>query len=249
MFDEILQGVLGGDQTATRNQSAGLLEGLMDMLGDDRAGGLQGFANQLQGQGLGDVVSSWIGTGQNRAISPDQIVAALGRARVDALSQRAGIPAALGAGAIAAVIPALIDKLTPDGRVPERSALGTIGKGILAAAAAGLAARAAASVFGGRDAQAGSAPAAPAAPPDQPVRTGFTFQPAGDDAPIEEPRPAAAARGAERTYTVVAGDNLSQIAKRLLGDANAWPRILEANRDQIENANLIRPGQVLRIPS
>jgi uncharacterized protein YidB (DUF937 family) len=247
MFDEMLQGVLGGDQSATRSQSAGLLEGLMDMLGDDRSGGLDGFANRLQGQGLGDLVSSWIGTGQNRAVSPDQIVSMLGRSRVDALSQRAGIPTALGAGAIAAVLPALIDKLTPDGRVPERSALGTIGKGILAAAAAGLAARAAASVFGGREAQAGAAPVPPATPEDQPVRTGFTFQPATDAAPVEDA--AAAPTGGERTYTVVAGDSLSKIAKRLLGDANAWPRIFDANRDQIENANLIRPGQVLRIPS
>jgi uncharacterized protein YidB (DUF937 family) len=247
MFDEMLQGVLGGDQATAHGQSAGLLEGLMDMLGDERSGGLQGFTNQLQGSGLGDLVSSWIGTGQNRAISPDQIVSALGRSRVDSLSQRAGIPAALGAGAIAAIIPALIDKLTPDGQVPERSAMASIGKGLLAAAAAGLAARAAASVFGGRDAQAEVPDVPPVAPSEQVPRTHFTFgeaardEPADDDAPITEAPP-------ERTYTVVAGDSLSKIAKRLLGDANAWPRIFDANRDQIENANLIRPGQVLRIP-
>ena len=51
-----------------------------------------------------------------------------------------------------------------------------------------------------------------------------------------------------QTYTVVAGDSLSKIAKRHYGDANKWPRIYEANRDQIKNPDLIHPGQKLTIP-
>ncbi|MEA2713644.1 MAG: hypothetical protein QOK27_1605 [Gemmatimonadales bacterium] len=51
-----------------------------------------------------------------------------------------------------------------------------------------------------------------------------------------------------RTYTVVAGDSLSKIAKREYGDASKWHRIFEANRDQIENPDLIHPGQVLNLP-
>jgi nucleoid-associated protein YgaU len=54
---------------------------------------------------------------------------------------------------------------------------------------------------------------------------------------------------ADQTYTVVAGDSLSKIAKRVYGDANQWRRIFEANRDQIENPDLIRPGQKLKIPA
>jgi nucleoid-associated protein YgaU len=52
----------------------------------------------------------------------------------------------------------------------------------------------------------------------------------------------------QRTYTVVAGDSLSKIAKREYGDASKWPRIYEANRDQIKNPDLIYPGQVLTLP-
>lgn len=52
----------------------------------------------------------------------------------------------------------------------------------------------------------------------------------------------------ERTYTVVAGDSLSKIAKRVYGKANQWRRIFEANQDKIENPDLVYPGQVLRIP-
>jgi nucleoid-associated protein YgaU len=58
----------------------------------------------------------------------------------------------------------------------------------------------------------------------------------------------APAAGAPRTYTVVAGDSLSKIAKRFYGDANQWKRIFEANRDIIKNPDLIHPGQTLKIP-
>lgn len=51
-----------------------------------------------------------------------------------------------------------------------------------------------------------------------------------------------------RTVTVKAGDNLSKIAKRELGDADKWHAIFEANRDKISNPDLIQPGQVLTIP-
>jgi nucleoid-associated protein YgaU len=47
---------------------------------------------------------------------------------------------------------------------------------------------------------------------------------------------------------IVTGDTLSAIAQQVYGDASQWPRIFEANRDQIFNPNLIFPGQVLRIP-
>ena len=49
-------------------------------------------------------------------------------------------------------------------------------------------------------------------------------------------------------YTVVSGDTLSAIAQQWYGDPNQWPRLFEANRNQISNPNLIFPGQVLRIP-
>ncbi len=52
-----------------------------------------------------------------------------------------------------------------------------------------------------------------------------------------------------RTYTVVSGDSLSKISKRIYGDASKWKKIYEANSDQIKNPDLIYPGQVLEIPS
>ena len=63
------------------------------------------------------------------------------------------------------------------------------------------------------------------------------------DIKAKGPAPAAA-----RTYTVKPGDTLSKIAKEHLGDANAYMKIFEANRDQLQDPNVIKPGQVLRIP-
>jgi LysM repeat protein len=57
-----------------------------------------------------------------------------------------------------------------------------------------------------------------------------------------------AAAPAGKTYTVKSGDTLSAIAKAHLGDANAYMKIFEANKDQLTDPNKIKPGQVLRIP-
>jgi nucleoid-associated protein YgaU len=54
--------------------------------------------------------------------------------------------------------------------------------------------------------------------------------------------------GAQQTYTVKAGDTLSKIARQYLGDANAYPAIFDANRDQLSDPDRIKPGQVLKIP-
>jgi nucleoid-associated protein YgaU len=59
----------------------------------------------------------------------------------------------------------------------------------------------------------------------------------------------AGAGGTANTYTVQSGDTLSKIAKEHLGDANAYMSIFEANRDQLSDADKIRPGQVLKIPA
>jgi len=52
-----------------------------------------------------------------------------------------------------------------------------------------------------------------------------------------------------RTYTVESGDTLSHIAKHVYGRAGQWRALFEANRDQIDDPDLIRPGQVLKIPA
>jgi nucleoid-associated protein YgaU len=59
---------------------------------------------------------------------------------------------------------------------------------------------------------------------------------------------APAGEAVTRTYTVVAGDSLSKIAKKIYGDGNRWKEIWEANKDAVKNPDLIHPGQQLKIP-
>jgi len=57
------------------------------------------------------------------------------------------------------------------------------------------------------------------------------------------------AAAAAKTYTVKAGDTLSKIAKEHLGDANAYMKIFNENKDQLDNPDKIKPGQVLKMPA
>ena len=61
--------------------------------------------------------------------------------------------------------------------------------------------------------------------------------------------PNAPAAPAAHSYTVKSGDTLSKIAKDHLGDANAYMKIFEANKDQLTDPDKIKPGQVLKIPT
>ena len=59
----------------------------------------------------------------------------------------------------------------------------------------------------------------------------------------------AAAGGGMQTYTVKPGDSLSKISQQFYGSANQYMKIFEANRDQLQDPNQVRPGQQLKIPS
>jgi nucleoid-associated protein YgaU len=69
------------------------------------------------------------------------------------------------------------------------------------------------------------------------------------DIGVDSSLPAPAEEPAAQTYTVQPGDTLSKIARQFYGNANAYMRIFEANRDQLDNPNMIRVGQELTIPA
>jgi len=118
ILDELVgkvTGMLGGGS----EQQTGLLGGIMEMLSGGGSGGLSGLMQMFQEKGLGDVISSWIGTGENRSISADQIQEVLGSDMVQNLAAKAGIPQEEIGAKIAELLPGVIDKLTPDGAIPE----------------------------------------------------------------------------------------------------------------------------------
>ncbi len=88
-----------------------------------RQGGLSGLVNAFQQQGLGNVVQSWIGTGANQPISPDQVTQVLGHDQVQQVADEAGISHEEAKTGIAAMLPQIVDRLTPNGELQEHGDL------------------------------------------------------------------------------------------------------------------------------
>jgi uncharacterized protein YidB (DUF937 family) len=76
---------------------------------------------QFHDKGMGGIVSQWVSTGPNPPISSDQVHQVLGSDQVKALAAKAGISPDAAGNAIAQILPGLVDKLTPNGSVPDHS--------------------------------------------------------------------------------------------------------------------------------
>ena len=96
-------------------------------------GGLGSLMGAFQKQGLGDMLSSWISTGPNPAISADQVTKVLGSGVVKQFAAKAGVPHQEAGGLLASLLPVVIDKLTPEGKMPETSGLESALGGLLSA--------------------------------------------------------------------------------------------------------------------
>lgn len=110
LFDQI-GGLLGGNE-----QAGGALQAVSSLL--EQQGGVAGLVQQFQQGGLSEVVSSWVGTGQNLNISPEQIQAVLGSGPLADIAAKLGISPAEAASTVSQWLPQIVDKLTPNGQVP-----------------------------------------------------------------------------------------------------------------------------------
>ena len=107
----LLDGLLGG---AVGAEMVTVVNGLIE-----KHGGVQGIIAQLEQQGLGGTVRSWVGTGANQPITPDQIHQAFGSDTVNQLAAKVGLTPQELAAKLSAVLPQAIDKLTPGGTVAK----------------------------------------------------------------------------------------------------------------------------------
>jgi uncharacterized protein YidB (DUF937 family) len=121
-FMDELKKVVVGQQRAAGGQSS-MLDNLMDMLNDQKSGGINGLIQAFNEKGLGDHMSSWIGTGKNLPVSADQIRDALGSDRIKDLASKFNLGEQDISKSLADLLPQLIDKLTPDGSVPHQDML------------------------------------------------------------------------------------------------------------------------------
>ena len=142
LLDSLLGSVLGGGGAQSSGQAA-LVNAVVQMVlhkgGSAGAasagggmGGLGGLIGALTQGGLGQAASSWVGTGQNQPVSADQITQALGSGSSSSggvgsilaqLAQQAGMSHGDAASSLSQILPGLVDKLTPNGQVPQQSSL------------------------------------------------------------------------------------------------------------------------------
>lgn len=145
LFDSVLGAVTGGQPAQSGNSNVGgmggstglgglgglggllgmvtsnpqLMQAVTGMLGNDGAhGGLGGLVGKFEQAGLGGMVSSWIGSGENHPVSGEQITDVFGPDAIAGMAQKMGVSPTDAAGQLSNVLPGLIDKLTPHGETP-----------------------------------------------------------------------------------------------------------------------------------
>jgi uncharacterized protein YidB (DUF937 family) len=120
VLDQILSQLTG--KGTEQGAEPGLLQQVFAAI-NSKGGGLAGLVEAFHAKGLGDVVRSWVGTGENQPVSPGQLESVFGRERLEDLAKRAGIPLDAFKAKLAQYLPTVVDKLTPDGEVPDAGEL------------------------------------------------------------------------------------------------------------------------------
>lgn len=118
---DMVTGALGG----AGGQAGGnpLMNIVMQMVSNPQSGGLSGLLQKLQDGGLGEQAASWVSTGQNLPVSGDQLKNILGGGQLGQIASQLGMSEDDAAGGLAGMLPQVIDKLTPDGQVPNNDLL------------------------------------------------------------------------------------------------------------------------------
>lgn len=96
-------------------------------------GGLGDIVGALQSGGLGDAVSSWLGGGDNIAVGPEQLKSALGGDKIAQFAEQAGVSGSEASAVLAGILPQIVDKLSPDGQLPDSGGLDSMLGGLMGA--------------------------------------------------------------------------------------------------------------------
>ena len=118
LFDTIV-GAIQGQAGGANSAQGDLLGSVMGMLNDPKVGGLSGLVEKFTQGGLGEQVASWVSTGKNLPVSAEQIQSALSSTGLHDIAAKFGINTTDMAAQLSNLLPQVVDKLTPDGKVPE----------------------------------------------------------------------------------------------------------------------------------
>jgi uncharacterized protein YidB (DUF937 family) len=122
LLDSLLGGVLGGNRGAGVNADGSAPQNPMMLMALQllqQNGGIQGLLAKFQQAGFADQAQSWISTGQNMPISGDVLAKVLGHGQLGEIAQNLGVDRSAAAGGLAAMLPQVVDQLTPQGSIPH----------------------------------------------------------------------------------------------------------------------------------
>lgn len=115
-FDSLAAQAESALSSAIEDSHPGMLEHVTELVG---GGNLQSLVSSFKENGLGDAVASWIGTGHNLPITAEQLQTVLGSEQVQAIAEKMGLPLDVASESLATLLPQVIDKLSPNGELPE----------------------------------------------------------------------------------------------------------------------------------
>jgi uncharacterized protein YidB (DUF937 family) len=117
----MLGGMLGG---GGGGMGGGMGSPMGGSMGGSMGGGLGGLIDMFRSRGHGDAIDSWVGTGPNRMLAPNELESALGPDTVDQLQQQTGMDRGNMLSELSHVLPGVVDQLTPHGRPPTEDEMG-----------------------------------------------------------------------------------------------------------------------------
>ncbi len=126
-------GIFDNLENMAMNRAAGSNPAVAEILQmiQNHPGGLNGLVQSFHQNGLGGLVNSWVGTGQNLPATADQVQQVLGSDRIQALAKQMGVDPNTASSVVSQFLPMIVDKLTPNGNVPEHSNLLQMGESLL----------------------------------------------------------------------------------------------------------------------
>ncbi len=116
LLDKVLH--MGADSAPESSRSS-LISAVLSMLSNPQSGGIQGLIGQFTSKGLGNIIASWIGKGENLPISREQIKTVFGSEQLNAIAAKAGVSPEAASTGLTQILPELIDRLTPNGEIPK----------------------------------------------------------------------------------------------------------------------------------
>ncbi|HKD81559.1 MAG TPA: YidB family protein [Candidatus Angelobacter sp.] len=116
----ILDTIIGSTEKhpdVSKEQHSSLVQSALQMFGNHNE--ISSLHQNAQAHGLGHIVQSWIGNGANQPIAESQVAGLVGEDRVNQLASRAGVSHSQATSALSRILPTIVDKLTPQGKLPK----------------------------------------------------------------------------------------------------------------------------------